>query len=445
MLKAFTLLSIALFIPGTVQPSCAFVPGFRRVVIDPRVENSSHKPKVFARFSKDAVDDIGSLDTDGFKLYRCTQGWRPYIIFSPGKPGDFEDAVSADVNGDGWNDIVLGGWGNRTIWAENPAGHGLDPYTTRWTVHIIDATRLSHELCAADLNHDGKCDIVTTSGVYFQGATPDSWTFVDIGRGGQGTQVANVMHNGDGFIDVIAVYQRGGRNQIAWFENPGHSGGDPVHGHWVVHIIDPDPGGSHRANRDMDEMAFAVADINRDGRPDLVAASMGEGPDAPNDPRQIGDGLVWYEAPADPRAGNWLKRAIDPTAGWVHASSIQIADFNGDGRPDVCYAEQDQSGPTPGTQCGPGRKDGVPSPRLCIACNANGKGTQWKRVTLSHYPEATAGGFNSKVGRVGHDRLPSIVTSLHGWCGDANPILLWRNTADSPAWSPDPARRQHSP
>jgi hypothetical protein len=47
---------------------------------------------------------------------------------------------------------------------------------------------------------------------------------------------------------------------------------------------------------------------------------------------------------------------------------------------------------------------------------------------LSHYPQVGAGGFNSKVGRIGHDALPSIVTSLHGWCDDANPIRLWRST-----------------
>ena len=180
---------LALALPAAVNsahPKALPVPPrFERVVIDSRTENSSHKPKVLDRFSKDGTEDIGSLDKEGFKLYRYSQGWRPYVIFHLNNPGGYEDAVTADINGDGWPDIVLGGWGNRTIWAENPAGHGQDPYTTSWTVHVVDTTRLSHEVCAADLNKDGRTDIVTTSGVYLQGATPDQWKFVDIGKGGQ--------------------------------------------------------------------------------------------------------------------------------------------------------------------------------------------------------------------------------------------------------------------
>ncbi len=423
------LILLVLHLMGGASPllPVSSLPHFERLIIDSRVENSSHKPKVFDRFSKDGVNDIGSLDKDGFKLYRYSQGWRPYSIFKPGDPGDYEDAVSADINGDGWKDIVLGGWGNHTIWAENPAGKGKDPYTTPWTVHVIDSSRFSHEVCAADLNKDGKVDVITTSGIYFQGATPDNWTFVDIGRGGQGTQVANMLGNGDGYRDVIAVYQGNGKNQIAWFENPCHTGGNPIKDHWKIHIIDGDPGGKEQANKDMDELAFAIGDINKDGRPDLVAASMGEGPDKSNDPHQIGDGLVWYESPPNPRTGVWTKHMIDATAGWVHASSIQLADFTGDGMLDVCYAEQDQSGPTPSEGCGPGRGDGIPSPRLAICYRTDSKGYSWRTQILSRHPDPAAGGFNSKVGRIGQDTLPSIVTSLHGWCDDANPILLWRN------------------
>ena len=132
-----------LVVTGTATPMHpTLAPHFERLVIDARSENSSHKPKVLDRFSRDGYTDIGSLDKEGFKLYRYTQGWRPYVIFTLGDPGDYEDAVTADINGDGWKDIVLGGWGNQTVWAENPAGHGKDPYTTPWKLHVIELVPL---------------------------------------------------------------------------------------------------------------------------------------------------------------------------------------------------------------------------------------------------------------------------------------------------------------
>jgi len=45
------------------------------------------------RFSRDGVNDIGSPDSDGFKLYRAAQGWKPSVIFPLPSPGDYEDAV----------------------------------------------------------------------------------------------------------------------------------------------------------------------------------------------------------------------------------------------------------------------------------------------------------------------------------------------------------------
>jgi hypothetical protein len=73
------------------------------------------------------------------------------------------------------------------------------------------------------------------------------------------------------------------------------------------------------------------------------------------------------------------------TVAWVHAPSIQLADFDGDGHLDICYAEQDQASL---------RRDGKPGRML---------------------------------GVFGHDRLPGILTSLHGYFSGANLLVLWRN------------------
>jgi len=402
---------------GQSRPKRSNLPNFAPIIIDSTVQFNSHKPKILGKFSTDGFNDIGSLDKGGFKLYRYTKNWKPYVIFEPGNPQGFEDAVVADINRDGFNDIVMGGWGNQTIWAENPAGKGVDPYNRQWMIYEIDNTRFSHEVCVADLNNDSKPDVITTSGVYIQGAGPSNWTFVNIGRFGQGTFAANLLNRKDGFNDVIAPYKTGEKIALAWFENPGHKGGDPLKDKWLPHVIDANPGGD-LCNFEMTTLALAAGDINGDSRIDVVCASQGEGPGAGDDNRQIGDGLVWYEAPSDVHTGRWTKNVIDPAIGWVHASAIQLADFDGDGHLDINYAQQDQS---------KDRKDGSPiKQQIGIFYNPGGKGLKWRHEVLNRYPAAGSGGFNSKVGIIGKDKLPGIVTSLHGYFHDANPLILWR-------------------
>ena len=417
-MRKFLLTFIALTL---AKLATAQVPDFKKVVIDSTVQYNSHKPKVLGKFSKDKYNDVGTLDKQGFKLYRYIEKWKPYVIFLPGNPQGFEDAQVADINGDGWNDIIMGGWSNHTFWAENPMGNGKDPYTNTWTIHTIDKTRFSHEVCVADLNADGKPDVITTSGVYIQGNTPDNWTFVNIGRSGQGTIAANILNRKDGFADVIGLCKSSEDNSIAWFENPGHKGGNPLKDKWQSHIIDPNPGGN-LCNFEMTTMAFTCGDINGDGRVDLVCASQGEGPGPGDSNCQIGDGLVWYEAPHNPQTDNWVKHTINPNIAWIHASSLQLADFDGDGHIDINYAQQDQS---------KDRKDGSDiKQQLGIYYNIDGKGKIWRNQIISKYKNYGAGGFNSKVGLIGNDKLPSIFTALHGYFGDANPLVLWRQSAN---------------
>jgi hypothetical protein len=410
-------------------PKSAGPPEFRRIVIDPKSETGGdvHKAHLLGKFSRDPGLDAGAETKEGFTLYRYRENWKPYVIFRDDSGP--EDAHAADIDGDGWNDIVLGGWSNRLLWVQNPGGQGKDPYRTVWKIHAIDTTRFCHDSLPKDLNHDGKRDVVTNEGIYFQGANPDAWTFVKIDRGTQalGTETGDLMKKGDGFNDVIAIHRSGGVNQVCWYENPGHKGGDPRKDAWPIHVIDANP--CRSANVNCNEMSFALGDLDGDRRPDVVAANQGEGPD----PRasQIGDGLVWYRAPTDPRNGVWTKRTIDAKLGYVHSSSLQLADFDGDGRLDISFAQQEQSGPTPNASlCGGGEPAEDPRQEVGIYYNA-GRGASWKLQVLTRYPDQAAGGFNSKVGRIGSDKRPSILTSNHGYCGQANPIVLFRNAGET--------------
>src|SRR5208282_4492865 len=87
--------------------------------------------------------------------------------------------------------------------------------------------------------------------------------------------------------------------------------------HWFVH------GWPDRAG-------VTVADINQDGRPDVVlSASDGAGR------------LSWFEAPAGPTHGPWAEHLIQDHINYAH--TFKVADMNNDGMPDVVFAEMQDS------------------------------------------------------------------------------------------------------
>jgi hypothetical protein len=82
--------------------------------------------------------------------------------------------------------------------------------------------------------------------------------------------------------------------------------------------------------------ALATADMNGDGRQDIIAGEAG-----PDSSTPLG-GLTWWEAPQT-REGDWTKHVIDGSLG--AASFISVDDLNGDGSPDIVASGQSPSGP----------------------------------------------------------------------------------------------------
>jgi hypothetical protein len=81
---------------------------------------------------------------------------------------------------------------------------------------------------------------------------------------------------------------------------------------WVRQVIDDSFADGH---------ALATADLNRDGRDEIIAGYRGKG-----------GGLVFYAA-EDDRGLRWKRFDLD--VGGITAASCAIADLNSDGRLDI--------------------------------------------------------------------------------------------------------------
>ena len=200
----------------------------------------------------------------------------------------------------------------------------------------------------ADVNRDGKLDIVSGENWY----EAPRWTkhhFRNIDfKNGYIDDFSDLILdvNGDGYPDVVscAWYAR----RIWWNENPGKRGGE-----WKEHSIEE---GFNV------EFAF-LADIDNDGKaqeilPELAGKGAGVAwyemkngafvkhlVSATTPGHGIGAGDVngdgrtdiitpkgWYEAPPDPRTGDWTFHQ-DFDLG--QTGFIFVLDVNGDGRPDL--------------------------------------------------------------------------------------------------------------
>src|SRR5262249_49287855 len=120
-----------------LQASPQFVYEFCYSVIDNQMIRNGHKAKVIGDFANSGLSSVGALTVgQGFKLYQYPD-WSPHVISTYDRTDASEDACTADINGDGALDIVIGGLSGTTYWLENPLMQGRDPYNSRWAAHLI--------------------------------------------------------------------------------------------------------------------------------------------------------------------------------------------------------------------------------------------------------------------------------------------------------------------
>lgn len=253
---------------------------------------------------------------------RVTGSWSRHAIVTEKLPGAYDVALG-DFDGDGRLDAVASSWtrGNRFVSFRNPgpAGLGAD-----WQAQVIDENQPeTRTVRVADIDADGRPDILGTTSrgnlLAWYGNTgepgkPPAWKKHIISTAAAPIHGQVVDMDGDGDLDVVMAHgmradlAEAFKHEIAWYENVGKAGKGQ---HWLRHIVGPLPGA----------FEAAAADLDGDGRKDIVATAWG-----------LPGRVAWFRN-TGAAGGNWPIEILKDR--WPNANSVITADLDGDGRPEI--------------------------------------------------------------------------------------------------------------
>ncbi|HUE51960.1 MAG TPA: FG-GAP-like repeat-containing protein [Terriglobales bacterium] len=243
-------------------------------------------------------------------------------VFGTGGFGPSAPAV-ADLNGDGKRDLVVANCGEGCTFGMGTVGVLLGNGDATFQTAVTYGTGGvgADSVKVADVNSDGKPDLLvanldsSTVGVLLGSGDGTFQTAVTYGSGGyfaESIAVADV--NGDGKLDVLVANSCGDTACSL----PGTVGVMLGNGDGTFQAAVPYSSGGQQPR------GIAVADVNRDGRRDLVVTTFNN-----NVLVLLGNGNGTFQAPV-----------AYGTGGSGVAGSLAIADVNGDGRPDVMVVNE---------------------------------------------------------------------------------------------------------
>jgi FG-GAP-like repeat len=280
---------------------------------------------------------IVDLDQDGLKDIIVCDGrrnkvsWIRQVRLGVFEEQDIGEAVAgpahlevADLNGTGHLDVLVASMGVippsnlKTGAVVVLVNDGTNHFTNR--VLLESVSRVTF-VSAADLNKDGRLDLVVGQFGYLEGEIRwmenlGNWQFkshplLDL-PGTIHAPAADLKGNGN--LDIVALVSQDSEE---------------------VHVFDGDGTGHFRdrilygsTNKDYGSSGLCIGDVNKDGRPDIVYTN-GDGFDYATPGSRPWHGVQWLE---NLGGGKFAYHRLGDFPG---AFSPVVADLNGDGYPDI--------------------------------------------------------------------------------------------------------------